>query len=324
MKYAQEKQIAIAAVSQAAKLCQAVRQDMPQAIEKLDKSPVTVADFGAQAIICKFLAEAFPHDPIVAEEEASTLQDASMAPYLRQATQYVQAFFPDAQSQDVIRWIEHGNGTVSDRYWTLDPIDGTKGFLRGDQYAIALALVEHGVVQVGVLVCPVLSLGASPTGQLLVAVRGAGAALVALETGVESSLHVTSLDNPTKFRFVESIEHGDQSQQMAVAQAIGMTQPAIQMDSQAKYAAVAAGEAALYLRLPSPKTPNYHEKIWDHAAGVLIVEEAGGRVTDMDGKPLDFSQSDRLTSNRGIIVSNGVIHDQVLKVLQESHSVAQA
>jgi 3'(2'), 5'-bisphosphate nucleotidase len=123
---------------------------------------------------------------------------------------------------------------------------------------------------------------------------------------------------------VESIEHGDQSQQMAVAQAIGMTQPAIQMDSQAKYAAVAAGEAALYLRLPSPKTPNYHEKIWDHAAGVLIVEEAGGRVTDMDGKPLDFSQSDRLTSNRGIIVSNGVIHDQVLKVLQESHSVAQA
>jgi 3'(2'), 5'-bisphosphate nucleotidase len=124
------------------------------------------------------------------------------------------------------------------------------------------------------------------------------------------------VDNPTTFRFVESVEHGDKSQQMAVAQAVGITQPALQMDSQAKYAAVAAGEAVLYLRLPSPKTPNYREKIWDHAAGVLIVEEAGGRVTDMHGKPLDFSQSDRLTHNQGVIVSNGIIHDQVLKVLQ--------
>jgi 3'(2'), 5'-bisphosphate nucleotidase len=88
------------------------------------------------------------------------------------------------------------------------------------------------------------------------------------------------------------------------------------MDSQAKYAAVAAGQAALYLRLPSPKTPDYREKIWDHAAGTLVVQEAGGKVTDMHGNPLDFANSPRLEHTRGVVVSNGAIHGDVLKALQ--------
>ncbi|MGB7415640.1 MAG: inositol monophosphatase family protein, partial [Thermosynechococcaceae cyanobacterium] len=84
------------------------------------------------------------------------------------------------------------------------------------------------------------------------------------------------------------------------------------------YGAVASGSAALYLRLPSPKSPDYREKIWDHAAGTIVVEEAGGRVTDMHGKPLDFSQGAKLVDNRGVIVSNGLIHDQVLAALQQA------
>jgi 3'(2'), 5'-bisphosphate nucleotidase len=87
------------------------------------------------------------------------------------------------------------------------------------------------------------------------------------------------------------------------------------MDSQAKYAAVARGDAALYLRLPSPKTPDYREKIWDHAAGVLLVEEAGGKVTDMFGKPLDFTQNSTLINNQGTVVSNGAIHSTVIEAL---------
>jgi 3'(2'), 5'-bisphosphate nucleotidase len=88
------------------------------------------------------------------------------------------------------------------------------------------------------------------------------------------------------------------------------------MDSQAKYGAVAAGEAALYLRLPSPKYPDYREKIWDHAAGAIVVEEAGGKVTDMYGKPLDFYTAAKMMHNRGVVVSNGAIHHDVLLALK--------
>jgi 3'(2'), 5'-bisphosphate nucleotidase len=87
------------------------------------------------------------------------------------------------------------------------------------------------------------------------------------------------------------------------------------MDSQAKYGVVARGEAALYLRFPSPQSPNYREKIWDHAAGALIVEESGGRVTDMYGQALCFDCGYEMRRNCGIIASNGVLHDAALRAV---------
>ncbi|QUY43072.1 3'(2'),5'-bisphosphate nucleotidase [Acaryochloris marina] len=318
MPYESEKQIAIQAVQAAAQLCEQVRREIvPEAIEKKDKSPVTVADFGAQALICRALSTAFPQDAVVGEEDAAELRTPEMAERLAQVTQYVQAIVPDATAEQVTDWIDHGNGQVASRYWTLDPIDGTKGFLRGDQYAIALALIEDGEIKVGVLGCPALSFTEGQTGLMGVAVRGAGATLSPLAGGTPQSIQVVSAEQSDNLRFVESVEsgHGDQSRQAAVAKAAGITQDSLRMDSQAKYMAVAAGEAALYLRLPSPKTPDYREKIWDHAAGVILVEEAGGRVTDIAGKSLDFSLGAKLVNNQGVVVSNGSIHDPVLAAL---------
>jgi 3'(2'), 5'-bisphosphate nucleotidase len=79
---------------------------------------------------------------------------------------------------------------------------------------------------------------------------------------------------------------------------------------------VARGDAAIYLRLPSPKTPDYRECIWDHAAGAIIVEEAGGRVTDALGGELDFSQGRKLEKNRGIVASNGHLHSAILEEIK--------
>lgn len=318
MAYELEKQVAVAAVRQAAQLCEAVRQTLvPEAIEKNDKSPVTVADFGAQALICRALAEAFPQDAVVGEEDAADLRQPEMAIPLATVTAQVQHHVPTATPDDVLAWIDHGNGAVSSRYWTLDPIDGTKGFLRGDQYAIALALVEAGDLKVGVLGCPYLSFDGGERGLLFVAVRGEGAVMMPLAGGDPQPLQVVQNPQSERFRFVESVEsgHGDQGQQNAMAQAVGIQSPPMRMDSQAKYAAVAAGQAALYLRLPSPKTPNYREKIWDHAAGTLVVQEAGGCVTDMHGQPLDFGKAARFENNRGVVVSNGVLHADVLAAL---------
>jgi 3'(2'), 5'-bisphosphate nucleotidase len=100
-----------------------------------------------------------------------------------------------------------------------------------------------------------------------------------------------------------------------LARALGITEPSVRLDSQAKYGVVARGDAAIYLRLPSPKQPDYREKIWDHAAGSLIVEEAGGRVTDAQGAELDFGQSHRLENNRGIVASNGQLHTVILDTI---------
>ncbi len=322
MPFEKEKAVAIAAATAAAKVCEQVRQTMvPEAIEKKDRSPVTVADFGAQAVVCKALLEAFPNDPVVGEEDAGELKTPEMAERLQQVTSYVQQVAPEATPEAVTQWIDHGNGDVAARYWTLDPIDGTKGFLRKDQYAVALALVENGEIKVGVLACPALTIG-DKTGILLVAVRDEGATMQAIAGGNPEPIQVTSSSDADHFRFVESVEsgHGDQSLQSAIAQAAGITADSMRMDSQAKYAAVASGQAVLYLRLPSPKSPDYREKIWDHAAGVIVVEEAGGRVTDMTGKPLDFSKAAKLVNNRGVIVSNGEIHDRVLSALKPAVS----
>lgn len=321
MSYEKEKKIAVEAAIAAAQLCEKVRGQMvPEAIEKKDRSPVTVADFGSQALICRALAANFPNDPVVGEEDAAELRQPEMAERLEQVTDYVKAIVPEATSAAVTDWIDHGNGEVGARYWTLDPIDGTKGFLRGDQYAIALALVENGEIKVGVLACPALKLDLADTGLMFVAVRGQGATMVPLAGGMPQSIKVVGPEDNANLRFVESVEasHGDQSLQSAVAKAVGITQASARMDSQAKYAAVASGHAALYLRLPSPKSPNYREKIWDHAAGVIVVEEAGGRVTDMHGNPLDFSKGAKLVDNQGVVVSNGAIHETVLAALVET------
>lgn len=317
MSYEKEKQVAIDAVIAAAKLCQRVRGDIPAAIEKSDKSPVTVADYGSQALICKAVSDVFPDDPIVAEEDAAALSQPDMADRLNQVVEYVKALQPEATPENIATWIDRGNGTVGDRYWTLDPIDGTKGFLRQDQYAVALALIEGGEVKVGVLGCPALPMASGEEGTLFVAVRGEGAYQAPLSGGELQPIRVTNMEDSDSMRFVESVEsgHGDQSRQSAIAQAVGITAPSLRMDSQAKYGAVASGQAVLYLRLPSPKSPDYREKIWDHAAGVIVVEEAGGCVTDMHGQPLDFSKGAKMVDNQGVVVSNGAIHDQAIAAL---------
>lgn len=318
MGYKTEKEVAISAVIQAAKLCQQVRQDIPPALEKQDKSPVTVADFGSQAIICKALKEAFPDIPIVGEEDAKELRQDENKATLDKITGYLREMIPFATTDNVLHWIDYGNGNVSNRFWTLDPIDGTKGFLRQDQYAIALALIEDNEVKLGILGCPALTLDSGETGFIFVAVKGEGSYKMSLKGDNLTKLQVVNNDDVSRFRFVESVEanHGDQIQQNIIAKKVGITTDSVRVDSQAKYGIVATGEAALYLRLPSPKYADYRENIWDHAAGAIIVEEAGGKVTDMNGKPLDFFKASKMNDNRGVVVTNGLIHDSVIEALK--------
>ena len=312
-----EKEVAIDAVLKAAQLCQAVQSDMAQsdAMEKSDRSPVTVADFGSQALICSAIGDAFPKDCIVAEEDSEALREnprlsARVADYVNR--------FAEGSPDRVCEWIDRGKGKVNNRFWTLDPIDGTKGFLRRNQYAIALALIMDGEVRFGLIACPNLPQAwDNPTteqGSLLVAVRSEGAYMCALDGTLLKQIRVA--EGP--LRFAESFEasHGDHSAHVRISKELGITAPPIQIDSQAKYGLVARGEASVYMRLPNPRTPNYRECIWDHAAGKIVVEEAGGTVTDMHGQSLNFLQGRRMRSNRGIVATNGTLHGRVLDIIR--------
>ena len=317
--YQSEQAVALEAVREAAQLCGRVQaQISPDVLEKRDRSPVTVADFGSQALVCRAIRAAFPDDPIIAEEDAAELRTSENDALRAQVAEHVQALRPDADEADVLSWIDYGGASAySGRFWTLDPIDGTKGFLRGEQYAVALALVVDGEVVVAALACPNLpSTGGSETGAIFTAVRGQGATSVPLEGDSATPISVSGESDPSRTRFCESVESGHSSHDAAaaVAERLGITAEPVRLDSQAKYAVVARGEAGIYLRLPT--RPGYVEKIWDHAAGVLVVEEAGGRVTDVNGTPLSFRHGRGLEENRGVIVTNGRLHEAVLEALQ--------
>ncbi|MCJ7623216.1 MAG: hypothetical protein MUO76_06910, partial [Anaerolineaceae bacterium] len=157
-------------------------------------------------------------------------------------------------------------------------------------------------------------------GSLLVALRGEGCWTIPLQGEQKiRRLQVSDRREPRSARVLRSFEaaHTNVNQTDRFAEILEIGVPAIRMDSQAKYALLAAGEGELMLRLLSAENPHYREKIWDQAAGSLILEEAGGKTTDMDGNSLDFSTGRTLDNNRGVLASNGHMHDAALKTLRE-------
>jgi 3'(2'), 5'-bisphosphate nucleotidase len=289
---------------------------------KSDRSPVTIADFGSQAMICKMIRQKFPRDAIVAEEDSKELRRPDRSRILERVTDYVNAFIPNSSSEEVCSWIDFGSNSVTDRFWALDPIDGTKGFLRGDQYAIALALIERGRVKLGILACPNLYGDIHhPFGEkgcLFLALKGNGSIQMDRWGVNKRPIFVSKVTSPSEAVITESVEpdHADHLTHQRLAQKLNISKPSLRMDSQAKYGILARGEVTLYLRVPSSAEPGYKENIWDHAAGSIIAEEAGGRVTDVMGRPLDFSSGIKMEKNQGVLVSNGILHEVVLKALE--------
>jgi 3'(2'), 5'-bisphosphate nucleotidase len=320
-----ELKFALDAVRQAALLVKQVQAELvTEALTKDDKSPVTVADFAAQALVSRLLQLNFPGDPLVGEEDSTTLRTPEEASRLAQITDFVSRNLKDATPESVADWIDFGSTETAKRYWTVDPIDGTKGFLRGQQYAVALALVVNGEVQVGALGCPNLTDGYQQEiggpGSLVVAQRGQGTWTTPLtRNGEFTQLHVSDITDAAKARFLRSFEagHTNVSQLDVIGEKMGVAAEPVRLDSQAKYAILAAGAGDLIFRLISPKMPDYKEKIWDQAAGLIVAEEAGGMVTDLDGKPLDFTLGRTLASTRGVLASNKHLHAAALEAIKE-------
>ena len=327
--FEQMLKIGLDAVADACKVTRHVQSQLDRIKQatKDDRSPVTVADYAAQAVVASRLQTNLGELKMVGEEDARDLRENS-ATHLRAAVvESAQMILADAQPESVLDAIDLGNHDGSaESYWTLDPIDGTKGFLRGGQYAVSLAYIVRGQVVLGVLGCPNLSADferpfddPDPSGTLFHALRGEHSWVrPASDPGCKPSRIKTSEEaNADAIRLCESVEAGhsklDDSQRI-LAHLGGRGKPA-RLDSQCKYAVVARGQADAYLRLPT--RADYTEKIWDHAAGMIIAEEAGARVTDVHGRDLDFSHGALLTQNRGVICAPRGIHRRLISAVEE-------
>lgn len=198
---AEERRVAIDVVQTACRITTRVFQSLVSSdtLTKKDKSPVTIGDYSAQALVNLILAKHFPDDALVGEENAEDLRIDAGAGMRDQIVQLVNGVLPQGAervpTEALLDAIDRGNypGGKGRRFWALDPIDGTKGFLRGGQYAVCLALLVNGRVELGVMGCPNLPLDAAQPkpadgeirtrdipglGALFIAVRGQGAFVV--------------------------------------------------------------------------------------------------------------------------------------------------
>lgn len=352
--YARELEVAILAVKRASVLTKKLSDSIAETSKsgtqiKNDKSPVTVGDYAAQAIINHAIKLNFPTDNIVGEEDSESLKEETEE--AQQLTGRIMQIIADVQAQtssssDVLGTldlvnavydsIDFGNyeGGSKGRFWALDPIDGTKGFLRGDQFAVCLALVEDGKVVLGVIGCPNLAENiqsnenqSGVVGGLYSAIKGLGAYYTPLFENEEfipldrqEKIHMSSTTDPAELKVVEGVEkgHSSHSTQSLIKAQLGFSEETvagqtINLDSQVKYCVLAKGLADIYLRLPI--NDKYREKIWDHAAGNILLYESGGQVGDVLGTALDFGKG-RLLDSQGVIAANKNVFSKVIAAVE--------
>lgn len=322
---------ALEAVCTACAVSRAIQANLDQLrqVTKDDRSPVTVADFAVQAIVALSLADQLPEVDrlIVGEEDAKELRSEEQSAIRAAVLEAVRTWRPQVTEEEVLRAIDGcDHDGSSDGFFALDPIDGTKGFLRGQHYAIALGRIEHGKVVAGVMGCPNLSIDQSfplyeidPCGVVYAASEGAGAWEFADCDATTTPMRIVAkqFDESRPIRFCESAEkgHSNRGDSELIIEAVGTPGEPARLDSQCKYSLVARGQADGYLRLPTSK--EYVEKIWDHAAGMCIAIEAGAIVSDVSGKPLDFTHGTRLEQNRGVICATEGLHQRIIATIQK-------
>jgi 3'(2'), 5'-bisphosphate nucleotidase len=307
------------AVRRAARLCHEVQQTEIVQSSKTGKEPVTIADYGSQALICEAISRAFPNDAVMAEESGeqfTTLVDE--AERNRVIELIGQTLGHPVDQQQVVAWLDFNKNINAERTWVIDPIDGTKGFLALRHFAIAVGVLENGVPVAGVMGCP--GYPGYDGGALFFAQEGRTYMQPLSDPSIPPrEVFSTQTTDATKIRVLESVEksHASHDRMERVRIAAGLEDsPLERVDSQEKYARIAAGDGELYLRLPRLNSENRHFT-WDHAAGAALVFAAGGKATDIDGSPLDFSQGRMLSKNQGMIVSNGAIHARVLDAVSQ-------
>jgi 3'(2'), 5'-bisphosphate nucleotidase len=190
------------------------------------------------------------------------------------------------------------------RFWVVDPIDGTRGFARKNgEFSIMIALVEDGEAVLGAVHEPVPD-------RLTWALRGEGCFVVRGGEGVGAKGCAVSETEGAPRVLAMSRSQGDEGERELLA-GLGAEEAVRTYSAGIKLAQVARGEVDLYLG-------DYLTlRDWDVAAGHVLVTEAGGRVTSVDGDPIRYDGSGQSLRGRGIVASNGGVHDAALEAIAD-------
>ncbi len=280
--------------------------------EKSDLSPVTAADLALQAILIDGLTERFGPIPVVGEESTAVFTGAGGADLRERVAGLVRLARPGLATEGLDRAIDRGgdDGTGAE-HWVIDPIDGTRGYLRGQQYCVCLSLIRDGIPVVGIAGCPRLG----ERGWLMAAVRGGGGALWRLDD-LGGRPIVPRASDPNRGTLVACESPGAtdraRTRLRRMAELIGGPLIVRPMESQCKFVLVATGEADVAIRLASFDPAKNRDMVWDYAGAVVFAEEAGARMTDCDGNPLRFGRGRAIDRNRGIICAPQWLHDRVI------------
>lgn len=186
-------------------------------------------------------------------------------------------------------------------FWWNDPIDGTSRFMRGEEFGISVGLVQNQKPVMGVVYQPRI-------GRLFTAVAREGA-YQQLRTEKKRKLSVSRKTNIGKCLAALGTTK-DVTPQIYQELDIQMGKPVGGFTY--KVCQIALKEADLYIK------PNVLCNEWDSCAVQLILEEAGGKLTDFYGNPLEYNKPDP-RHRKGIVASNGLIHDQVIEFLQREY-----
>ena len=348
--YSLEHRIAELGVQKAVLVTRKVRASISRGEHaKADKTLVSLADFAAQAILVAAIHNKFPHDTIVGEEDTALLRskpevaeqvwELVAGTHLEDAPECEELLQSPTSLEDMLRYIDLGGtsyGGPEGRVWMIDPIDGTKGYLTGGQYVVCATLLIDGAEKVAAFGCPHVSLepgvgiseseastSTSDSGYLISAVRGQGAQLRPLSTGalaepVRKISPRENADDVGKLRFCENVNTTSPQfpHREAVAQRLGAPWSPVHIYStQLRYIALALGACDVVLRMPKADDKPAH--VWDHAGGIMVVEEAAGMVTDLRGKELDLTTGRDLTGNFGLVAAPKGVHARVVEAVQQ-------
>jgi 3'(2'), 5'-bisphosphate nucleotidase len=188
----------------------------------------------------------------------------------------------------------------TEKVWIIDPIDGTWGFIKKDgDFGVQIGLTENGEAVLGVVFLPVHH-------QLFYAVKGEGAFLIEGDAAPER-LHVSGETDFTAMRLASSRNHRSPKMHRIIEE-FGFRDEIQRGSVGLKVGLIARREADVYIHL-SPRT-----KFWDSCAPQIILEEAGGRMTDLFGARIRYDLSD-VQNHNGILASNGAAHDAAVEKL---------
>ncbi|KAF4511767.1 hypothetical protein G6O67_000978 [Ophiocordyceps sinensis] len=334
--YRRELTVAFAALQKAAQLSQSIiSSDDKGVIEKEDLSPVTVADFAIQALLIATFKDAFPSDRFVGEEDASSLR-ANEALLGRVWGLLERESLATTREQMCDLIDEAGTsspgGDGSGRTWVFDPIDGTKTYVRGELYAINVALLVDGKQTLGAVGCPNLpmdavgpirneDIDAAGEGCIVFAVKGHGAHVRPLRGAVDDVQprrlpHLSSSDDIRFVSCVSLVDSALDGVHEAVAKRLGAVFPGCDLVPWVLRWAVLAlglGNATVWVY----KRRDRFGKTWDHAGAMLLFEETGGKITDVHGKPIDLSAGRKMSANFGFVAAPEKLHSRVLEAVHE-------